>query len=180
MLLEIKIMNPLVFVDKCDVGFGVFASRDIRKGETIFIFSGQIVPGNIAKLPEANAYALQIDVDTYIDPQQGLGRFINHSCQPNAGIVKNNVVIALQDIPINTEVRFDYSTTMLERFWTLECACGALKCRKVIKDFDLLPLELQQYYLELGIVPDFIIQQLNPEITNKTQLLVQNTCLLSA
>jgi uncharacterized protein len=164
-------MNPLVFVDECNVGLGVFASRDIKKGEAIFIFSGQIVSGSVAKLPEANAYALQIDVDTYIDPEQGLGRFINHSCQPNAGIIENNVVIALQDIPINTEVRFDYSTTMLERFWTLECACGVSQCRKVIEDFDLLPLALQQYYIALGIVPDFIIQQLNPTITAKTQSL---------
>ena len=170
-------MNPLVFVDKCDVGFGVFASRDIKKGETIFIFSGQIVPGDIAKLPKSNAYALQIDVDTYIDPD-GLGRFINHSCQPNAGIIEKKVVIALENIPINTEVRFDYSTTMLERFWTLEeCTCGAPRCRKVVEDFDLLPLALQQYYLALGIVPDFIIQQLNPVVTTKTQSLPQDTCI---
>lgn len=153
-------MNPLVFIDKCDVGFGVFASRDIRKGETIFIFSGRIVHTKEAQLPEIASYAIQIDIDSYIDPEQNIGRFINHSCEPNAGLIKNNIVVAIQDIPINTEVRFDYSTAMLERFWTLKCSCGSKKCRKIIQDFDLLTSDLQQHYIELGIVPEFIIKQL--------------------
>ncbi|MEY3220570.1 MAG: hypothetical protein RIT27_1927 [Pseudomonadota bacterium] len=153
-------MNPLVFVNKCDVGLGLFSTKNIKKGEHIFIFSGRVIPTSEAKHPEILAYTLQIGMDSYIDPEQELGRFINHSCQPNAGIIKNNIVVALQDIPLNTEVRFDYSTTMLERHWTMKCSCGALHCRKVIEDFDLLPSKLQRHYLEMGIVQEFIVNQL--------------------
>jgi len=160
-------MNPLVFIDQCDVGLGVFASRNIKKGEAIFIFSGRIVHTKEAQLPEIAPYAIQIDVDTYIDPEQNIGRFINHSCEPNAGLIKNNLVVAIQDIPINTEVCFDYSTAMLERFWTLKCSCGSKQCRKIIQDFDLLTSDLQQYYLDLGVVPDFIIEQLR--LLSKTE-----------
>jgi len=153
-------MNPLVAINKCDVGLGLFSIRNIRRGERIFVFSGRIIPTSEAKHPEISAYTLQIGMDSFIDPEQGLGRFINHSCHPNAGIIESNIVIALQNIPINTEVRFDYSTTMLERNWTMKCACGVTQCRKIIQDFDLLPLELQKFYLEKGIVQDFIIHQL--------------------
>lgn len=156
-------MNPLVFVDNCDVGLGLFSTREIKKGETILVFSGEIISGEEGKI---SAFPIQISLHNYFDPEPP-GRFINHSCQPNAGIIKNNILIALQDIPHKTEVRFDYSTTMWERFWTMECACGATQCRKIIQDFDLLPLELQKSYLEKGIVQDFIIQQLKSSATIK-------------
>lgn len=148
-------MTPPIFIDQCNLGLGLFASRNIKRGETIFVFSGRVISDEEGKI---SPNPIQIGTHLYIDPEQGWGRFINHSCQPNVGIVKNNIVIALQNISFRTEIRFDYSTTMLERHWTMECFCGAPQCRKIIKDFDLLPLKLQQYYLKLGIVQDFIVE----------------------
>ena len=58
------------------------------------------------------------------------------------------------------EIRFDYSTTMLERAWELNCACGSPRCRGLIQDFDLLPIALQTFYLRLGIVQNFIVNEI--------------------
>jgi hypothetical protein len=46
---------------------------------------------------------------------------------------------------------------MLERHWTMQCACGNKNCRKVITDFDLLPAKIQSKYLQLKIVFPFIV-----------------------
>lgn len=48
---------------------------------------------------------------------------------------------------------------MSEKNWTMKCYCNAPNCRGEIKDFDTLPSELQRYYLDLGIVQNFIVQE---------------------
>ena len=57
------------------------------------------------------------------------------------------------------EIFYDYSTTMDEDSWTLQCKCGSQNCRKIVKDFKFLPQELQKKYLELNIVQNFIKKQ---------------------
>jgi hypothetical protein len=69
------------------------------------------------------------------------------------------VLIALKPIPAGEEIRFDYSTTMSEDHWTLECRCGEPDCRGLVKDFHLLPSVLQEQYVERGIVQTFILHQ---------------------
>ena len=83
-------------------------------------------------------------------------RYLNHSCDPNAGIVDNRRLVAIRAIAAGEEIRFDYSTTMAEDFWTLECRCGSPLCRGTVTDFRLLPSEVKQRYLELGVVQGFI------------------------
>ena len=65
-------------------------------------------------------------------------------------------MFALKKIKAGEELLWDYSTSMLERHWTMECACGENTCRKIITDFDLLPTELQLKYLQVNIVLPFI------------------------
>lgn len=67
-------------------------------------------------------------------------------------------LVALRPIRRAEEIRFDYSTTMLERHETMDCRCGASSCRKVVGDFDELPLALQREYRNRGIVQGYICQ----------------------
>jgi hypothetical protein len=99
---------------------------------------------------------LQIGPDLYINPESP-GKFINHSCDPNCGLV-NLMLTAIRDIKQGEELSYDYSTTMLERHWVMNCACGYDACRKVIEDFDMLPRERQKYYMNLGVVQPFIVE----------------------
>ncbi len=147
---------------KLDIGKGVFAKRDIRKNERILEFTGLIISEQQAKLwkgKEVEANLLQIDDNKYIDIEEEPGVLVNHSCQPNAGIKNDRILVALRNIKKNEEIFFDYSTTMDEDCWTMKCKCGSKKCRGIVKDFKYLPKDLQKKYLDLDIVQKFIVKK---------------------
>ena len=43
---------------------------------------------------------------------------------PNAGVVGRPGAGGPRDIAAGEEIQFDYSTTMSENHWTMECRCG--------------------------------------------------------
>jgi hypothetical protein len=102
-----------------------------------------------------------MDQDLYLYPTTLEGRFVNHSCNPNAGLRDNRHMIALRPIEAGEEIRFDYSTCMSERLWTMHCRCGESNCRTVIRDFHDLPDETRRRYIALGIVQRFIIEEIS-------------------
>jgi hypothetical protein len=141
------------------LGRGIHARRAFREGDRILKFTGLLLNHDqVLALGDAQAYALQIGPNQYLDTAPP-GRYTNHSCVPNAGIISDRVLIALKPIPAGEEIRFDYSTTMSEDHWTLECRCGEPDCRGLVKDFHLLPSVLQEQYVERGIVQTFILHQ---------------------
>ena len=135
---------------------GLFASQTIYQGEEILQCTGKEISLQeaIAK-GEFESDTLQVGEKKYIDFEEP-GVLVNHSCNPNAGITKNLILIAIRDISTGEEITFDYSTTMDEDYWTMKCSCGEKTCRKRVKDFKYLPKELQKKYLQLGIVKAFI------------------------
>jgi hypothetical protein len=66
---------------------------------------------------------------------------------------------ALRPIARGEEILYDYSTTMSEQRWTMQCQCGAPSCRGIIADFHDLPAELQRRYLAMRIVQPFIVAE---------------------
>lgn len=147
-----------ILVKECSLGLGVIAARNFAKEEFILEFTGHIIPLRkvLAKGDKAGN-PLQIGFDRYIDLEPP-GVFVNHSCVPNAGIREDKMLVALQPIIAGEEICYDYSTTIgLEATpWTMQCLCGASRCRKIISDFYSLPKQLQKHYLDLGIVQRFI------------------------
>lgn len=148
-----------VFVGECELGRGLFAVRNVRQGEQLFLFNGPVISfDQTISRGDSEGNSLQIGPNTYIDLEPP-GVFANYSCHPNAGIRNHTEVYAIRDIAIGEEIRFDYSTTMSEGHWTMLCRCGADSCRGVISDFHDLPQALQERYLALGIVQPFIIAE---------------------
>jgi hypothetical protein len=144
------------YLDECDLGLGVFANRDIGKGEVILLIEGPpITFAETKRRGPRECMAIQVGLGSYIDTQPP-GVFVNHSCAPNAGIKHNRYLVALQRIPKGEEIRYDYSTTMEEHSFTMKCRCGTARCRGVVRDFSTLPEGLQQWYLNQGIVMRFI------------------------
>jgi hypothetical protein len=144
----------------CDVGLGVFASRDILPGEVILDIEGPIIDfAETKRRGPRECMAIQIGPNRYIDTQPP-GVFVNHSCEPNAGIRKNRNLVALRKIRQGQEIRYDYSTTMEEHSFTMQCLCGAPTCREWVRDFSTLPQPLRERYLAQGIVMDFIMKSL--------------------
>ncbi len=153
-------MNNKVAVRSSKFGKGLFAQRPVKAGELICFVNGKYVTyQENALLEHGGTYSIQIDTSAYLDPSPPT-RFLNHSCQPNAGVTGDLRLIAIKDIQPGDEICFDYSTCMLEREWTLACDCNAPKCRGEIADFDQLPASLQKYYIDLGVVQDFILREL--------------------
>lgn len=152
-------MAGKIYISEGPLGLGVFAKVPIMPMETVFYLTGKEIRFEEAAAATYGEYTIQVGVDRYIDPCSP-ARFLNHSCAPNAGFTDEICLVALRPLSPGEEIRFDYSTTMLERYWELDCSCGAPKCRKRIRDFDLLPLELQTHYLRLGIVQDFIVGEI--------------------
>ena len=102
---------------------------------------------------------MQVNDEKYIDMKES-SRCINHSCNPNSGLVfkKNKIMLtAIRTIRKYEEITWDYSTTMDEDEWEMDCLCGNKNCRKRIRDFKYLPRRIQQKYIKLGIVPKYIL-----------------------
>jgi hypothetical protein len=151
--------HSTVAVGPSAFGRGLFASRPFSPGQPILVFTGPVLDHDeVLALGEDQAYALQIGPNEYLDTMPP-GRYTNHSCDPNAGIMNDRVLTALRPIEVGEEIRFDYSTTMSEDHWTMECRCGEPFCRRVILDFHHLPPIAQNRYLQLGVVQRFIVDE---------------------
>ena len=150
--------KPAVYVAECAFGKGVFALHNFESGEDILRLVGKVITREetISK-GHTSMNPLQISPLLYIDLEPP-GVYFNHSCVPNAAIQKDVFLIALRPIKSGEEICYDYSTTIFERRETMNCQCGTPRCRKVIGDFDDLPLPLQKQYLEMGVVQSFICQ----------------------
>lgn len=152
-------MSEKIYISESTLGRGVFARVPIHPKETIFYLTGKVIDFDEAVALPHEAYVIQVGIDRYIDPYSP-AKFLNHSCNPNSGFVDEIRLIATRAILPGEEIRFDYSTTMRERHWELDCHCGSPQCRQRIRDFDLLPVALQTYYLKLGIVQNFIVEEI--------------------
>lgn len=152
-----------VFIAETENGRGVFAGRDYEKGEAIFRFEGQILTEDELPTPydEVEDHYMQIGEGLYMGPSGKADDLVNHSCDPNSGIKiegRNVNLFAIRSIKKGEELSWDYSTTIDEDDWQLDCNCGSPKCRKKVGDFKYLPEDTKKKYIELGIVPDYIVK----------------------
>lgn len=158
-----------LYVSFSELGFSVFTKKSIKKGQLIYLFQGELIDYEETKMindDTGECRALQFDDNKYINTNAP-GRYINHSCDPNAGIRNKFELIAIKDINENSEIRFDYSTTMDEDDFTMECMCGSNNCRKIVDDFKKIPVDRQKEYIEMGIVSEFILQKLKLKVNGK-------------
>lgn len=131
-------------------GRGVFAGEDIAKGKVLFIMKGRIVRFHASTKRESmlNPNRVGIRKDIWMEPDMKLVRYINHSCDPNAGIKGSVTFIALRDIKEGEEITFDYSISEDSK-WELQCSCGSKKCRGRIGGIRTLPEDIFCSYLPL-------------------------------
>ena len=160
----IQVEDNLMEVKNSRFGLGLFAKQFIPAGTILCKITGKELSfEDTVHLNEKESYTLQIDFDKYIYCEPPF-LYSNHSCNPNCGVNGNLELFALKNIRGGEEIFWDYSTSMLERHWTLKCSCGEKNCRKIINDFDLLPQKLQAKYLQQNIVFPFIVSFLNEQL----------------
>ncbi len=152
-------------------GKGVFARREFTAGSRILQFRGRVYTRAeyLSKVNPVKCHYMQIGDNAFLGPTTTPDNFVNHCCEPNAGLKVENGkawLVAITTIHPDQEITFDYSTSMAEDHWEMDCACGVATCRSRIRDFKHLAPSLQQKYIELGIVPDFVIRSAGRENPN--------------
>ena len=157
---------PNVIVRPSRIGNGLFTARAFAAGETITQIRGRIVHYSVLWKRGGTFLdnCIRFGPETYLDPGDDPGRYVNHSCAPNAGIRKDRnrlLLFAATRIAAGREITFDYSTTIGDDdVWTMRCRCGRRACRQRIKRFGALPEALQSRYHARGLVPRYITETL--------------------
>lgn len=146
-------------------GSGVFATINFSFGQEVMKFNGRLFLRDSLPTPysDYSDHYMQIDTGLYLGPSGGPDDYVNHSCEPNCGVYKNGdvfILIAIKNIDIGDEITWDYSTTMDEDDWEMVCRCESRQCRGVIRDFKYLPKSVQEKYVNLKIVPTYILNNL--------------------
>lgn len=138
-------------------GRGVFADEDIKKGEYIMPLKGKLIHKKYQKARDYHHSSEQswvpVTFDWWINPSFPI-KFLNHSCNPNAGFKTPRRLYAMKQIQKGEEITVDYSTIEYTPFWQIKCNCGSVHCRKIIKSIDTLPLRRFNAYLPY--IPKFL------------------------
>jgi SET domain-containing protein len=117
-------------------GFGLFATRPIKKRSRIMEYRGPILDHEAALKAETrgNKYLYEVSKQRTIDgtPRSNVARYANHSCNPNAESViwRGRVFIkALRTIKPGEEIVYDYGTDYLKNvIGRSRCKCS--RCRR--------------------------------------------------
>lgn len=133
-------------------GEGLFCKKDeiIKKGEILLIKGGfELHRDQMHSSSSIDSY-LAIGDDLFLaaktaDQEQYIKIFINHSCNPNVGMLNERTFVAMKDISSGEEITIDYAFVDNEDY-SFECKCGTPDCRKTITGFDWKNKDLQQKY----------------------------------
>lgn len=149
-----------LFLQEADgKGQGVFTLEHHEAGEKILGFKGNIV--DLDEVEDHGKY-LQVGKRVFLGASGDIDDFVNHSCEPNCGVALRQgkiLLISIHEIQPKEELTFDYSTWMAYDYWEMHCICGNPHCRKKIKDFKYLPRDLKQKYIDLNVVPDYVLRE---------------------
>jgi hypothetical protein len=129
-------------------GLGVFARGDIPVGTFLVEYVGEVIDRDeyvrrkrmYLQQGRTNTYFMDLGGGFTIDAlaQGGIGRFFNHSCDPNCEVQKWMVdgrptigLFSRRDIERGTELTFDYNYQLDGDVW-FTCLCGSSSCRGTI------------------------------------------------
>lgn len=123
----------LVKVKRGLAGLGLFAGEDIRKGELIIEYIGNILTKEEADKKTASQYLFEVSRNKTIDgtPRWNIARYANHSCDGNAesDVTKGRVFVkAIKNIKEGDEIVYDYGEEFVkEHIGPYGCNCTAKK-----------------------------------------------------
>lgn len=148
-----------------DRGYGVFTNARIKKDEILTIFGGYVIPiKEVKKIPsQLQEYCYQINDDFFYGPvmksEISLNEHYNHNCDANAGFKDTITLVAMRDIPKDTEVTIDYATLMTTNLFDFKCNCNASVCRGLVTGNDWQKKDLQKKYTRY--FQPYILEKIN-------------------
>ena len=143
--------DGLEIQDHSTAGRGVFATRRFVAGELLAVWGGWIITtvelNRLRKVEQT--YAVQVEEDLYLltpKPKVAGADFINHSCDPNAGLEGSISLVAIRDIERGEEVCYDYAMADSNPHLGFDCSCGSPLCRIKVTGEDWRNQRLQHAY----------------------------------
>lgn len=152
-----------LYVKKCEngKGYGLFINHNIVKGTFICIYAGEIITKSEAVIRHGhNSHKQNMNyifclkehsnghiTETIVDPSTfgNIGRYVNHSCEPNCVIVPVRIdspipklaIFSRVNINQGSEITIDYGSHMLSSIETIcekknrtKCLCDSQLCRQ--------------------------------------------------
>ncbi|XP_074280193.1 uncharacterized protein LOC141605369 [Silene latifolia] len=130
-------------------GYGLQVLEDISEGKFLIEYVGEVLDlqsyearqKDYALKGHKHFYFMTLNGNEVIDAcsKGNLGRFVNHSCDPNCRtekwVVNGEICVglfALRNIRKDEELTFDYNYVRVFGAAAKKCYCGALKCRGYI------------------------------------------------
>lgn len=148
-------------------GKSLFAKRDFKKDEVVFVAFGKIVS-------YYTQYTIPIARDLMIEPRTPEGnpvQYICHSCEPNLGIKNRTLFVAMRDIKEGEELfvhygflGYSFGKEMTEDGKELAefdktCRCGAANCAGYFRGYvDLSEEEKEKWK---GYISDYLLHENN-------------------
>jgi hypothetical protein len=131
-------------------GLGIFATGPIAAGTTVCGFGGLVVErAEFDTLDEdLRTHSIQIDDRLYLVsmPPYADADLINHSCEPNCGIIGSSIIVTMRDVEAGDELCFDYAMSDTNDYDEFVCACESPSCRTLVTGGDWKLPELQERY----------------------------------
>lgn len=130
-------------------GNGIFAKVPLKRGEILAVFGGVVYEWDtFITLPDRErSLCIQVEDRLFLVPDKiGEGDYVNHSCNPNAGLSGQIALVAMRDIHPGEEVCFDYAMSDTTPYDEFDCKCGAPNCRGHVSGSDWKLPELQKRY----------------------------------
>jgi SET domain-containing protein len=148
--------------DETIEGRGMFARQPIKKGDLVALWGGDVLDRtHYESLGEhQKRQSAQVEEDLYlVSSKPGPGDFINHSCDPNAGLHGQVAIVAMRDIRPGEEVTIDYAMCDGDPADSFDCLCGSPICRNMVTGNDWMLPELQKRYA--GYFSPFLERRIN-------------------
>ena len=133
-------------------GRGLFAVADFRPNDVVAVKGGHFVDSAaVSSLPpHLRETEIQIADNLHLaavsDAEfDNVMLFLNHSCEPNVGLLGNVVFVAMTNIAAGDELTTDYAL-FDDHDERMECRCGRPMCRRIVSGRDWQRRDLQQRY----------------------------------
>ena len=133
-------------------GRGLFAREQISEGEIVSVRGGHIltrqVEEQIQKPVGYWGYPIADDLvlaPLTVEEVESVMMFLNHSCEPNVGILGQIIFVAMRNIASDEELTIDYAMFGANKE-PMPCNCQSDLCRGLITDLDWKIEHLQAKY----------------------------------
>ena len=160
------IIYPVEYRPSSNFGGGLFANSDIVAGQMVATFDGDYWnwDESVSDLPNdfpnyTRDHTIQYAPGKSRDSAAGLGRYANHSCDPNCGIKNYFDLVSMKAIAKGEQITWDYAMTE-NNDWFMLCRCGAPRCRKLITGYRNLPPDIREAYQ--GYISQWLIDAAIP------------------